>query len=177
MYVGKIFVQDKRLEEYTPAGEVGWVSQINTVKSSAIFLQIRARLTFKTSASRSLHDSLNSFFKHVESHPPFPATEVLFHLCWHFCDIILVVVWFNWTKCASFYRSFIFLPAQMLTLVFFKSNHSVVVVNLILSSKIVLLNIDSFFNSFTTVSKHDIFVPNNALLMWSHFSSVFNQKK
>ena len=58
----KIFVQDKKLEEYTPAGEVGWVSQINTVKSSAIVLQIRARLTFKTSASRSLHDSLNSFF-------------------------------------------------------------------------------------------------------------------
>ena len=33
------------------------------------------------------------------------------------------------------------------------------------STKIILLNIDSFLNSLTNVSKHDIFVPNNAVLM------------
>ena len=78
----------QKLEEHTPTGEVVWVVQIiNTVKSSAIFLQIRARLTFKTSAFQRLHDSLNSFFKYVESHPPLPFSDVLFHLCWHFYDI------------------------------------------------------------------------------------------
>ena len=72
--------------------------KLNTVKSSANFLQSRARLISKHQPFSTLTRLPESIFKIYmwKSHPLLPASNVLFQLCWQHWDLrYILLVWFK----------------------------------------------------------------------------------